>query len=89
MLRRKEALPANPAGTLLQRVTSIAQVHLACEQDPEARPEAETLQRHEFVAGPHVSAASALLPLIQRSRSLVATMYEESDGPVRLPTGVG
>ena len=36
-----------------------------------------------------LSAASALLPLIQRSRSLVATMYEESDGPVRLPTGVG
>ena len=58
------------------------------KQDPDARPGAEALQRHEFVAGPHVNAASALLPLIQRSRSLVATLYAESDGPPRLPTGV-
>lgn len=40
------------------------------------------------MAGPHVNAASALLPLIQRSRSLVATLYAESDGPPKLPTGV-
>jgi len=59
-----------------------------CEQDPDARPGAESLQRHEFVAGPHVNAASALLPLIQRSRSMVATLYAETDGPPKLPTGV-
>ena len=60
----------------------------ACEQDPDSRPGADVLQRHEFVAGSHVNAASALLPLIQRSRSLVATLYAESDGPPKLPTGV-
>ncbi len=85
----QESVIAYPAGISPQRGNPVAQIHLASGQDPEARPEAETLQRHEFVTGPHVSAASALLPLIQRSRSLVATMYEESDGPVRLPTGVG
>ena len=58
------------------------------KQDPDARPGAEALQKHEFVAGPHVNAASALLPLIQHSRSLVANLYAESDGPPRLPTGV-
>ena len=40
------------------------------------------------MAGPHVNAASALLPLIQQSRSMVATLYAESDGPPKLPTGV-
>ena len=48
-------------------------------QDPKSRPSAKYLQQHKFVCNVRQGAASALVPLIRRSRDLLAAMASESD----------
>ena len=48
-------------------------------QDTRLRPTARFLQQHKFVAGARGSAPAALLPLVRRSRDLLAALADDAD----------
>ena len=57
-------------------------------QDPKLRPSAKYLMQHKFVVSPRTSsAATALLPLVKRSREALAAMaasVQQPAGGIRL-----
>ena len=58
-------------------------------QNPAARPSADELAAHQFVASPPESVAlSVLLPMIRASRELAAANLAKAEGPPSLPPGV-
>ncbi|KAK9835174.1 hypothetical protein WJX81_003390 [Elliptochloris bilobata] len=53
------------------------------QKDTRLRPTARFLQQHKFMAGAHGGAPAALLPLVRRSRDLLAALADDADACTR------